>query len=282
MMKLLIERWTRARRVYARGRASSPANGGYNLVVLAMAITVLNIMVAAALPAWSHLLQRHKEEELIFRGLQYAEAIRVFQQRHGRFPTKLEELIKVRPRCIRQLWTNPMTEDGSWLLIPANQAVPGRNLGGQVRPDRQGRNPRRQQPGQPGGAGTTTPRKDLIVIPGESSRVTVAFIGVASPEGGEAIKTFNNSNSIEDWQFRLDLVKAGQVANTRSRNRNPNPTMPTPVNSGSFWKPFPPGVVLPQAGQPPGQAPGQVPGQRPGQGPGARPRTQKPAPKKIH
>ncbi|MCP4656268.1 MAG: hypothetical protein GY856_12720 [bacterium] len=224
---------------------------GYNLVVLAMAVTVLNIMVAAALPAWSHLLQRYKEEELIFRGLQYAEAIRVFQQRHGRFPNKLDELIEVKPRCIRQLWTNPMTEDGSWLLIPANQPAPGRNLGGGVGPtDPQGRNPRqRPRPGVPG----TTPRKELIVVPGESSRVTVQFIGVASPEGDDAIKTFNNSSSIADWQFRVELLKAGQVANPNSRN----PGVPKPVNAGSFWKPFPPGVVLPQAG--PGAAPGAPP-----------------------
>ncbi len=245
----------RRRRLDGRRRRSE----GYNLVILAMAVTVLNIMIAAALPAWSHLLQRYKEEELIFRGLQYAEAIRVFQQRHGRLPNKLEELIEVKPRCIRQLWTNPLTEDGSWLLVPANQPIPGRNLGGGVGPQTgpQGRDSR-QRPGgrRPGGrpgAPGTTPRKDLIVVPGESSRVTVQFIGVASPEGDEAIKTFNNSNSIADWQFRVELLKAGQVASGNTQT----PGVPKPVNSGSFWKPFPPGVTPPQAG--PGAAPPGTP-----------------------
>lgn len=81
---------------------------GYSLVVLIMAVTVLNIMLAAALPKWSGMIQRDKEEELISRGWQYAEAIRVFQRRFQRYPLKLEELIKVKPRCIRQLWKDPM------------------------------------------------------------------------------------------------------------------------------------------------------------------------------
>ena len=53
-----------------RGRA-------YTVVALAVGVTLMNIAVAAALPAWSHMIQHDKEEELIFRGLQIAEAIRV-------------------------------------------------------------------------------------------------------------------------------------------------------------------------------------------------------------
>ena len=61
------------------GHSSETAKkcAGYNIVILAVAITVLNILVAKALPLWSHVIQREKEEELIFRGLQYAEAIRI-------------------------------------------------------------------------------------------------------------------------------------------------------------------------------------------------------------
>ena len=57
---------------------------GYTLVVCAVTVTVLSIAVATALPLWSAQIRREREEELIFRGLQYAEAIRVFQKRFGR------------------------------------------------------------------------------------------------------------------------------------------------------------------------------------------------------
>jgi len=45
-------------------------------------------------------IRREKEEELVFRGLQYAEAIRVFQNRFQRPPIRLQELIEVEPRSM--------------------------------------------------------------------------------------------------------------------------------------------------------------------------------------
>ena len=92
---------------------------GYNLVILVVLVAVMNILVAAALPVWSNVIKREKEEELIFRGLQYAEAIRVFQQRHGRLPVRLDELLEVEPRSIRQLWTDPFRDDGQWGVVMA-------------------------------------------------------------------------------------------------------------------------------------------------------------------
>jgi type II secretory pathway pseudopilin PulG len=60
--------------------------GGYTLVAVVIIFTVMTILVAAVLPSWTAMIQRDKEEELVFRGLQYAEAIRVFQVRFGRYP----------------------------------------------------------------------------------------------------------------------------------------------------------------------------------------------------
>ena len=69
-------------------------------------------------------IRREKEEELIFRGLQYAEAIRIFQIRFQRLPTTLKELRDVTPRSIRQLWKDPMTEDGEFAPIYQGQGTP--------------------------------------------------------------------------------------------------------------------------------------------------------------
>ena len=88
-------------------------------------IMIMSITLAVAMPAWSAFVQREKEAEAIFRGLQYAEAIRVFQQRHGRLPTTLEELVKVEPRAIRQLYTNPLNESGKWGLLMQTQGSGG-------------------------------------------------------------------------------------------------------------------------------------------------------------
>ncbi len=90
---------------------------GYNLVILMVAVTVLNILVAAAIPLWRTAIRREKEEELIFRGLQYAEGIRNYQRRFGQLPVKLEQLVESKPRCMRQLWADPITGKRDWVPI---------------------------------------------------------------------------------------------------------------------------------------------------------------------
>ena len=39
----------------------------------------------------------------------------------GKYPTQLEELMKTKPRMIRQLYADPMTEEGTWEYIYAVQ-----------------------------------------------------------------------------------------------------------------------------------------------------------------
>src|SRR4051794_21644118 len=105
---------------FDQARSSSRSRSGeegYNMVMLIVALTLLNIALAAMLPLMSTAIQREKEEELVFRGFQYAEAIRIFKIRFQRYPNKLEELLEVKPRCIRQLWKDPMTKDGKWGLL---------------------------------------------------------------------------------------------------------------------------------------------------------------------
>ena len=75
--------------------ASSARPGrGYALVALIVIVAVMNVLVAASLPYWSQIIKRDKEAELIFRGLQYAEAIRVFQLRF-QMDQKLDRLAAV-------------------------------------------------------------------------------------------------------------------------------------------------------------------------------------------
>lgn len=162
-----------------RRAAAAVREGGYNMVILVVAVTILNIMLAMALPAWSHLIRRDKEEELRSRGLQYAEAVRVFQMRYGRLPVRLEELIEVKPRSIRRLWTDPMVPDGKWGIL--FQGVP---------PGVEGEE---QDPGNPG-----------------LKRVTIGpIVGVHSRSKEASLSTFFGAGSYEQWRFTLDLLQRG-------------------------------------------------------------------------
>jgi type II secretory pathway pseudopilin PulG len=98
-------------------RAGSAREAGYTLLALLGIVTVMLIALGAAVPHWKSLADRGKEAELVARGWQYAEAIRVFQNRFGRFPNTLAELVELEPRSIRRLWDDPVTGESFLLLM---------------------------------------------------------------------------------------------------------------------------------------------------------------------
>ena len=227
-------------------RRSSQA--GFTLVGMIIIFTVMAVLISVAMPIWSKVIQREKEEELIFRGMQYAEAIRVFQLRNGRYPLRLEELVTVRPRAIRQLWTDPLTEDGEWGLIYA-QTTPGQKQG---RRGRRGRGVApEQQPQTFGGAG---PRQ-LGGESGQRRRSAVGrapVVGVHSRSDGEALKSFFGGGKHSDWRFTADMVPVANVS--------PDALSPLRANARWVGRPFRPGLG-PEGGNTPAQS-GQGPGER--------------------
>jgi type II secretory pathway pseudopilin PulG len=202
-----------------RGNAVRRGEAGYNLVVLIMAITVLTIMLTVTLPLVSQQIRRDKEEELIFRGLQYAEAIRVFQIRYQRLPNKLTELVEVKPRSIRQLWKDPMTDDGKWGLIFQNQGQPVTPQPEQtVPPDRPFGKPKPGDEGDGGQPGPDQPGPDQpgLQVPRKGDTVQVGpIVGVYSKSHKKSILIFNGRERYDEWRFTVDMLN-GQFTNTGS------------------------------------------------------------------
>ncbi len=260
---------------------------GYNLVILLMLVTVANLLLAAGFERWSTVIQREKEVETIFRGMQYAEAVRVFQLRNGRFPNTLDELVEIEPRAIRQLFPNPMNEDGAWgVLLQTSAGAPG-SRPGQGR--RGGRNPEARRPGQgqsasgdrrsevPSGPGTRSGEfgqapsqrrgSSVVAVPPSDerdvfgrrreSRTSGPIIGVYPAVEGDSIRVFLGETNYEKWHFRADIVPQPIILGA-------DKPMPRP-NSGVFWRPFPEGLE-PQIEQ--GSGPGGGQGQELGGGRG--------------
>jgi type II secretory pathway pseudopilin PulG len=216
-------RWPR--RTIAGGGGGA---AGYNLVVLVMAIAVLNVMLAAALPRWSEMIQRDKEEELISRGWQYAEAIRVFQRRFQRYPVKLEELIKAKPRCIRQLWKDPMTASGEWMPIFLNPGSPIHVPGTPEAGPSNGLNPNQPQ---------------INVGP---------IAGVRSRSSRKSLLLFFGHERYDEWEFRVEMLTRqpgdprvpgghGLMLSTRWLGRPMPNFMPVGGALSPTWQSQPPG-----------------------------------------
>jgi len=175
--------------------------GGYTLVALLVAMTVSSILIASVLPLASAQAQRDREAELIFRGLQYAEGIRVFRRRFGRYPNTLQELLEVKPRSVRKLWKDPMNPEGTWGVVSMEGTpMPGTGAGaggtGSFRP-------------------TPTPRPsptpgpfDQAGGPGGTGRVG-PVMGVYSLSTKRGYRLWEGREAYNEWRFTEQSLAGG-------------------------------------------------------------------------
>ncbi len=99
------------------------------MAVLIVGIGMMMIMLTVAMPVWHQAMQREKEEELIFRGNQYARAVALFQRKFaGGYPPSVD--ILVQQKFLRKKYKDPMVEDGEFqLLYQVNAQAPGQPTG---------------------------------------------------------------------------------------------------------------------------------------------------------
>ncbi|HEY7215178.1 MAG TPA: hypothetical protein VIC28_11145, partial [Thermoanaerobaculia bacterium] len=159
---------------------------------------------------------REKEEELIFRGFQYAEAIRLYHNQFQQYPTKLEDLLNAKPRrCIRQLWKDPMAEDGKWALIFQNgpqgplQPQPDGTQGpqaqqGQISPSDQKGEQSTEEDENGRGEPQFGPKKGEIVAVGP-------IVGVRSKSHEKSFIVLFGRERYDEWTFTESVLLGGQA-----------------------------------------------------------------------
>ncbi len=184
------------------------AQGGYNLVALMVIVGILLLVLGMAIPGFELELKREREEEAIFRGLQIAEAIRVFQLRQGRLPLTLEELLELEPRSIRQLWKDPLTEDGVWGLVRGTGLPPPPGDGevpenGDEDEGEEGEDEEEEGDGTDGGFGPTF---DLAGDAASAQASIGPIAGVFSRAKGAATILFAGEDVYKEWRFTPELL----------------------------------------------------------------------------
>ncbi len=193
---------------------------GFTLVGVVVAIAIITILIAAVGPSIATIIERDNETELIFRGKQYARAIVAFQKRYGRLPNQLEELAKMRPRTIRQLWRDPMCNCDDWEVIIAGtpEAVPmgqmqvpgGSGPGGgsmQRTPGAFGQPPSSGFGGTPtpppssGGAGRPARTPTPSSIFGPDGKKVGPIVGVRTKVHRQALRKWRDRDFTDEWRF---------------------------------------------------------------------------------
>ena len=196
------------------------AEAGYTLVALMASVTIMLILMAAAVPSWRYVMKNDAEEELIFRGGQIADAIARYQQRNGNaLPPSLEVLVK--GRYLRKEYKDPMTKDGKWRLIRQGESIgpvrppsgagaagtsgaagvrsPSTSRGSQGLPGAPSSSPAGGTTGSSGrGAASATGRSSRFGQPGG----TLGGIqGVVSTSEETGLRVFNGRTKYNEWVF---------------------------------------------------------------------------------
>ena len=182
--------------------AKARAVKGYAMAALLVAMSVMAIMMSVAMPTWSQMIRRDKEEELIFRGTQYARAINQYQRKFANAsPASLDVLIE--QRMLRKKFKDPLSpnKDGEFqMLYLQNQATMG--------PQGQGQGQGQQTQGRGQGGAQGSSRGPGVQIGagsggsiGPSPSGRGAIVGVASKNTSQAIKTYKGKTHYNEWQF---------------------------------------------------------------------------------
>ncbi len=157
-----------------------PHEQGYAFLILLMTLTILLISLTVALPNVYTEAQREREEELIFRGNQYARAILLYHNQFNRYPVSVDDLIKRTNgfRFLARAYRDPMTRDGQWRFVHVNAA--GAVLDSKTLSLQQ---PKPGQ-GQPGTQGTQT---------GQGQSTTGSPSAFGGPSGSSTSSSFVSS-----------------------------------------------------------------------------------------
>ena len=226
------------------------------MAALLIGLSVLAVLMTAALPVWSQFAKREKEEELIWRGQQYARAVGLFQRKFANtYPPNLEILIE--QRFLRKKYKDPITNDDFQLIPAVGAVVPG--SGGP--PPAQGGAGR--QPA-PSAFGAQSPQA-FQPTPTPGGRVMVGGVGGSQPVGGlqgvvskskdSSIKVFNGRTKYNEWMF-VYLAAAQSIGVPGGQTQRPGGGPPGGLQGGERR----PGVGQPPFG--PGGQPPAGPGQR--------------------
>jgi type II secretory pathway pseudopilin PulG len=182
-------------------RAHPEGERGFSLVIVLGGITVMMILLGAAVPTWRYIMQDDREQELFFRGDQIARAVEEYQRKNGNaFPPSFEVLVK--GKFLRREYKDPMVKGGKWRIVRPGEAVAA--------------TPTTSGTGARTGSTTTTTTTipSAFGPPGGTSVGVIA--GVVSTSHDNSLRLFNGRTRYDQWIFL-----AGQPR-LLGKNKGPN------------------------------------------------------------
>lgn len=256
---------------------------GYTLLMVIFMVATMLVIAAAATPSILTQGRREREQEMVWRGGQYARAIGLYWKKFGKYPTKIEDLTKQTNgvRFLRQAYTDPMNkEDGSWRfiysgpngqligsvrqtsLLQSTLSIPGlagsSALGGGLQPlSPPGAAATGQQqgqgvlgPGQQASPATSANPLESQPQPLGGSVLGGSIAGVGSKIKKSSLRVYLGGETYDQWEFIWNATGQAALPGPAPANPSANPT-----SGGAPSTPNPNDQNNPNGQQPPQQTP---------------------------
>jgi type II secretory pathway pseudopilin PulG len=213
---------------------------GYTLIALTAGMTIMLILMTAGAPAWRYLMQDMREEELLFRGNQIAEAIERYQRKNANtFPPSLEVLVK--GKYLRKAYQDPFEPKGKWRFLKPGEAIIPQPSGA-------------PGTGGPSGLGPAfSPPPVVPRLPGTEATVAGQLgpiAGVVSTSTLKGYRKLNGREKYNEWAFMAGQprlvgdVPLGGAPQAPGGPQRPGGIQPPPPGGG--LQPRPPDGVAPR------------------------------------
>jgi type II secretory pathway pseudopilin PulG len=188
------------------------------MVALLIALSVMAVLMTAAMPAWQTAARREKEAELIFRGQQYARAVNFFQRKNGgAFPPTVDVLVQ--GKFLRKKYKDPIANDDFELVAPGAVLPAAATQQGQ-----RGQGAASATPARAGGSSVTITGSSSFTLntgargatsgvqgrvtaeriqinAGSGAGATAGIMGVRSKSTEKSFRLYNGSDVYKDWVF---------------------------------------------------------------------------------
>jgi type II secretory pathway pseudopilin PulG len=207
---------------------------GYAMAALLIAMSITALLMTAAMPVWKQMVQREKEEELVFRGGQYIHAITLYGRKFANTqPPSVDVLVN--QKFLRKKYKDPITNDDFQLVLATQSAsaAPGRGGGaGSATPGgATGAAP--AGAATPGPTAATPPRTSGGISPigSPGAGPSGGIMGVTSKSKDKSIRLYNGRGHYNEWVFMYQPQQApgaGGAGTAVTGGRGPNgPTVPS-------------------------------------------------------
>jgi type II secretory pathway pseudopilin PulG len=218
------------------------------MAALLVVLGAMSVIMGMAMPVWRTVVQREKEEELVFRGRQYARAIQLYQRKYAAaYPASIDLLVE--QKFLRKKYKDPITNGEFEIIYQGTLAQRQAASAASAAAGRGGSSMATQSGAGPGAGPGQTVSGPGSPFGSQAAGPQGGVVGVASKSKEKSFRVFDGRTVYSEWQFVWTPAPTSTgPAGTRPGGRGAQPGTPQPgvprgrgVGAAGSAVPRPPG-----------------------------------------